>query len=131
MKKFILAAMLLVLSICLCACDSYSALELYPYDKADRWYCEDIDFTINFLHDENGILLGDVPLKLVWNGQEYTLYIGFHVSYYSLRISDGEGGYEDRVSGNWEYREDNLVLRIKEDLIFDGAFEELVFVPQP
>ena len=34
------------------------------------------------------------------------------------------------LSGSWEYEDDNLVLYIEEDFIFDNTIDKLVFVPQ-
>lgn len=137
MKKRLLLV-LLVLVVFLTGCDTYAMFDRYPWDKADQWYCEEIDLTITFAYKEDGSLLGCGTLPWDWNGQTYyNMGVGFGPGHFvfdtpdETRVStNGTVMAKVHLSGLWKYQGKNLILTITEDELFDGKYTELVFVPQ-
>ena len=130
MKRKLVVTILILISILLYACTWQGLFSLYPEDISHAWYCEELDITITYLYDENGKFTGIEPLILNWKGETHTLYLGMLGNSYALGTETGRGTLVEQISGTWDYRGDDLVLYIDEDLILGGAFDELVFVPQ-
>ena len=129
---------LLVLVIFLTGCDTYAMFDRYPWDRAEQWYCEEIDLTITYTYREDGSLLGSGTLPWVWNGQTYyNMNISFGPGYFAFDTpdethvsTDGTIKAKVHLSGSWEYQGKKLILTISEDNLFGGEFAELVFIPQ-
>ena len=133
MKSFAMLAICVIVTVSLIACDTYGVMELYPYQKADTWLCESIDYRIQFTYNENGILEVTAD-QLVWRDQEYMVYMScqgsrFSVLYFDDIGEDGIGEEDILFAGTWKYRGNKLVLEIKKDNLFNGEIAELVFVP--
>lgn len=102
----------------------------YPWHKAESWYCEQIQMTIQFVYNEEGNLVDTEIASLHVNGKEYDVDIGFHQdSIHFMLDEDGDEYWESILEGQWIYRNGNMIVRIFEDKIFGGQFSELVFVP--
>lgn len=130
-KSFCLMAAFVILACCT-GCDTYEMFDAYPWDRADHWYCEAIDFELCFVDSKTGQSTTQ-PGTLQWNGNVYTVSVSFHASYFSIDIDNCDNAIEMNehlLSGDWRYCDGNLVFEIAEDNIFSGAFAELVFTPQ-
>ena len=135
MKKRLVCSILAILMIFFAGCDPYSMVSHYPYEKADKWICEETDFTFAFTY-EDGRLNTEQSSVLRWNGEEYNVYVLFQVGYF--RVDINENGYVDEsrfpdgkmLTGTWEYRDNKLIMSITEDYLYEGKFQELSFVPQ-
>lgn len=124
-------ALILVVVICFCGCDTYGMANYYPWDKAEEWYCEEIDMRISFTYDENGSLTGCPPSTLVWNNQVYSIEVGLMSCNVGFDCDvNGDGTLEFILDGTWSYRDGNWVISIISDEFFEGAFTELVFIPK-
>ena len=133
MKKLIALCLVILLMFTSCFCDIYALTESYPFDRADVWYCDEIDFKIACAYNESG-LPAEQQSVLWWNNEEYRVSVGFHVSYFRVDANTPESSTDayDRelLSGTWDYRDGKLVFLITEDYLFDGAFQELTFIPE-
>jgi len=97
----------------------------YPHQKATVWTCEDPYFVIQFE--------GVKPSYIEWEGEKYEVYVRMHVHYFSVYRASENFVISDEYllfHGRWRYKKGNMVVKITEDNIFDGAYKELVFVPQ-
>lgn len=130
MKKYCVLITIIFVS-CLLGCDTYEMFDHYPGSKSSMWYCEEIDFKLEYALNAHGDQILQMS-QLQWNDVCYTVYIGFHTGYYVMYSYKDEGPYEKSdmlLCGEWHYEGDNLVFEITEDNIFDNTFEKLVFVP--
>lgn len=135
MKKCLVCSILAILMIFFAGCDPYSMFSRYPFDKADKWICEETDFTFAYTY-EDGRLNREQNSVLRWNGEEYDVYVLFHAGYFRVNIN--ENGYVDEsrfpdgkmLTGTWEYRDNKFVMSITEDYLYEGKFSTLSFVPQ-
>lgn len=119
-KEWISIALVLVmLTYLLCGCDSRAGR--YPRYKGSEWVCDDPYFTISYADNP----MGDVIL--VWNNETIAADLVFSLGTYCV-FPANSSHYDDRLfNGTWNYRKGDLVLFIREDLIFDGQYTELVF----
>lgn len=120
MKKTVLFFVIMALLLNVCGC-MYSR---YPNDRADQWYCQELDFTLN---------VDGRTSELIWNGEIYTVGFASQAGYYLVVLENGQDilGEEDVLfEGRWSFSGKKLVLKISEDNLFDGAYKKLVFVPK-
>ena len=69
----------------------------------------------------------------VWKETAYEVSVGFMASaadFYQRVPSEGDENLAMLLRCRWHYEDENLVMTILEDNLFDGVFTELVFVPQ-
>lgn len=123
MKK--ICSLVVILSIILgllCGCDPYSMHNRYPRDRSDKWYCQELDFTLDLNQDTS---------KLQWNDQDYSVVFATQASYFVVFLETENGAGEDDIlfDGSWSYRGKNLVLKIDTDKLFGGAYKTLIFEP--
>lgn len=101
-----------------------------PWERSQRWYCEEIDMTIEFTVDEDGDLVEAPYSRFSFQGQTYDVDVAFHVHAYAFGVDENQdGAFEALIDGRWEYRGKDLVFSIRTDKVFDGKYEELVFKP--
>ena len=94
----------------------------YPHQKASVWICEDPYFVFSTQED-----------YFVWEGEKYEVHIMMKASYFSVyRASENFVISDEYIlfHGRWRYKKGNMVVKITEDHIFDGAYKKLIFVPQ-
>ena len=99
----------------------------YPDEKATHWVCEDPHIEISYS--------GVAPeAYLEWEGRNLPIYVGMHANSFTIYLQrDPEGPYREEdilVRGSWKYVKNMMVFEISTDNIFNGAYTELVFVPQ-
>lgn len=125
----------IVLSICivfvLTACDGYAVLRRYPEYKSLDWYCEELDFSFSYEENEYGNLeLKTGSLTVGTDVLDVDLF--FMIDNWSLVLDKGDEMMttdDILAEGTWRYRKGNLVFTITEDNLFDGMYDELMFVP--
>lgn len=100
----------------------------FPWDMCDRWVCQDPEFSLTYYRDADGWLISEESLQ--WNGEIITVEIGFTTSEFVVFPLDNPSFDNRLLQGTWGYKRGNLVLYIKEDFLFDGAFDKLIFFPQ-
>ena len=87
----------------------------------------DPSFLMRYSTDEDGVLIQSE--QMVLNGITYYVDVCFSRNTYCV-YPEGETKYSERLfSGTWEYRNNNLILVIEEDFIFEGKYNEILFVP--
>ena len=94
----------------------------YPHQKASVWICEDPYFVFSTQED-----------YFVWEGEKYEVHIMMKASHFNVYlVSENFVISQENLlfRGSWRYKKGNMVVKITEDNIFDGAYKELVFVPQ-
>ena len=94
----------------------------YPHQKASVWICEDPYFVFSTQED-----------YFVWEGEKYEVYVRMHAHYFSVYRASENFVISDEYllfHGSWRYKKGNMVVKITEDNIFDGAYKKLIFVPQ-
>lgn len=121
----IIILFVLILPVFLTSCDPKYGH--YPSQLASKWVCTAPEFTIEYSRNASGVLEDSAILR--WNEESIPVDLAFDsVSFWLLPESSED--YDDRLLfGTWEYRDENLVLVIEEDFIFENQFSELVFSP--
>lgn len=99
----------------------------YPQEKAAHWVCEEPHFEIHFA--------GEVTESfLEWRGEKIRVFVGMRADYFDVFLQtkpvDPLEQENILLRGTWKYVKGKMVVRIDEDNIFNGAYSELVFVPQ-
>ena len=140
------AVLLLVVILCISSLAHYYSAPgpgktVYPWETADAWYCEEIDFTFYYTYDDRGTI-NFLETPLVWNDETYNIEVSFKYSLmsFSLPVShpifEGTEFYNPSgkssyfvVEGCWEYVGENILFTIQNDALFGGAYKELIFVP--
>ena len=116
-----------LLSLCIWFLLGGSDFTKYPGEKSSIWICDDPYIHIRYSP------LGMIA-HLEWDGEDIPIFIGMKSSAYDVyRIEPGDQvlHYENILfRGYWHYKGKNMVLKIYEDNIFNGAYTELVFSPQ-
>ena len=87
----------------------------YPHQKASVWICEDPYFVFSTQED-----------YFVWEGEKYEVHIMMKASYFSVyRASENFVISDEYIlfHGRWRYKKGNMVVKITEDHIFDGAYK--------
>ena len=132
MKKYLVCMIVLVFMFSCSGCyDGYSIANKYPNYKADCWYCEEIDFTFFYEYYKDG-RMKHTTYSLNKDGETLIVWIDFVFDDWCMELDRGLGetSQEDELmSGTWYYRNGNLVLTVNTDKLFDGIYEELVFIP--
>ena len=128
MKKLKFLPLVLVLVIFLAGCDTYAMFDRYPWDKADCWYCEEIDYTIKYSFSSNGQLQPHME-RWNWDGQTYYVTAACQASTIDFIVTESGIG-RTLFSGTWKYEGDNMVVTLMKDNILGWKYTELVFVPQ-
>ena len=131
MRKII--ALLIIISVILACtgCDTYEIFKKYPHYVSDSWYCAEIDFAFFYEYHEDGRMKG-LYYPINCNDKIYSVNIAFFIDDWDLVLySEDDVITPDELllSGTWKYRGDNLVLHIITDNLFDGKYQELVFIP--
>ena len=133
MKRRLICGILTIFILVFAGCDTYAMVSKYPFDRADKWVCEETDFTIEFTNDEDNLTSGQKSV-LRWNNEEFNVLALFHVGYFRVDIDENliPSQFPDRkmLTGTWEYINGNMVLFITEDYLYNGEFRTLAFVPQ-
>ena len=117
------ALLIMVLSVLLGGCDTHAIFDMYPSDRADSWYCATLDFTLN---------VNQTASVLNWEGKTLNVSMAVQSSYYVMVYEQGKDTVtQDSTlfSGTYSYSGENLILKIEEDNLFNGTYEELCFVP--
>lgn len=99
----------------------------YPYDRASEWICENP--TISLLYQTGSSGLVSQKETLMWNGSTLEIDVLFQSDFYAAYPANSGSHDECLFSGSWYYRNNNLILIIEEDFIFDYQFGELEFAP--
>ena len=103
-----------------------------PWEIADHWVCTDPDFEIQYTYDKSGKRTTEATL--IWEGEQIETGITFRggvVTVYRSKLHPSPKATTDRLfEGSWRYESGNLIMVIRADYCFDGAYRELVFVPQ-
>ena len=123
MKKVISAIVITMTIFSILGCDPYAMADKYPSERANSWYCEELDFALH---------VDQRTSELTWGGRVYSIKPAFHAGYFVIIPESGQdvlGGNDVLFQGTWSYRSGNLVLQINEDNLFNGAYKELFFVP--
>lgn len=98
----------------------------YPEEKAKLWICENPHFEMSY---------SGIPSEtyLEWEGEIIPVFIGLRSSNIDVYRQSEDSVTRDEdilFRGQWRYDGKNMVVEIQDDRIFDGAYTELVFVPQ-
>lgn len=133
MKKLLLFLLIITILLSCTACDNYAIWGLYPDQKADRWYCEELNFEFYFPPKTGGTYVQPI-LDLVWEGKTYPVTISFQANSFDIYLADDDGDgvleLEDlMLEGSYRYRGKQLIFKIITDNLFGGEIKELVFVP--
>ncbi|MBQ3505019.1 MAG: hypothetical protein IJA75_10020 [Oscillospiraceae bacterium] len=137
MKKKRLITFILSLALILGACllaarhNHIIGHRTFPWHLAGKWYCEEIDMTLEYIVHNEGYLIDSPNSILVVSDHQYEVFVGFYgTNLVSFQIKEGEDTVQERgLRGVWNYRFGKLVIRILEDSIWDEQYSELVFVP--
>ena len=126
MKRFLF---IILVFLFISGCDTYGMANQYPHDKADVWYCEEIDATIDFSTTDS--LLNTV---FCWNGETHYCRTSFHSSYVFFLFDENMNGSidspnEEMLEGRWKYESKKMVIEIIRSNLFGDAFSELTFDP--
>lgn len=96
MKKICFILMVLILLLVFAGCDPYATFDYYPFDRADKWYCAEIDCEIVFPADAT------TATSFVWKEKTYDGTVGIMVDYIDFWVDeDGDGSLEKVLSGYW------------------------------
>lgn len=99
----------------------------YPSDKASVWICNNPYVKIDYSK-------GVETSYLEWDEERIPISIGMQSSVFDVfRSIPGQEVLKEEdilFRGYWHYEGNNMVVKIYDDRIFDGAYTELVFVPQ-
>ena len=131
MKRFFLIILICVVLFYCVGCDGYATAKRYPCYKSSYWYCEKLDFAFYYEYHEDGRMkYATYPLH--WDGETLNVFVDFIVGSWHIDVDNGDGVTqieEQILSGTWTYKGDKLILEITKDNLFDGQFQELVFIP--
>lgn len=106
-------------------CDPY--YNNYPYDNASSWICENPPISLTYKTESSELI--SQKETILWNGSTLEIDVLFQSEFYTAYPANSSIHDERLFSGSWYYRDNNLVLSVEEDFIFDYQFDELVFVP--
>lgn len=118
-KTYIIIAAILLLAACIA----------FPRNKdpetiAECWYCSELDFVLNVTPEKS---------ELIWHDKQYEVIIGFRAgSGYDVFVENGDGivsQEEILFRGTWTCKRGKLVLKINDDRLFEGAYNQLTFEP--
>lgn len=109
-----------------CSCDGKAGQ--YPSDLSNGWMCNDPYFVLQYYSDEEkSYELEKGLIKSSDAAIEINISFGMG-DFWVLPIDSN--AYDDRLlSGTWNYRRGDLILKIKEDFLFDYQYSELVLSP--
>lgn len=105
-----------------------TAHKTYPREKASLWVCEDPHFEMSYVS-------GSQVSYIEWEGKKYEVHVllGMTANTFTVYPQSDDGVLRTEnilLHGIWKYKEENMVVKIEEDNIFDGAYKKLIFVPQ-
>ena len=99
----------------------------YPSSKAPIWTCSDPVFRIVYTKEKNGMTSSNAILE--WEGTLIEVSIYFQSCLYDV-FPKNSSAYEDRLfGGTWEYRGENLILKIEDDYVFGQRYSKLILSP--
>ena len=129
MRKFLIIVSFIIIACMFCGCYSpYETFKQYPWYRAECWYCEEIDMTIRFSVDEDGMLIESPSNRLAIGGIMHDIDIVFqHKSIGFFCDLDGDGKTEEILGGTWACWGEQMVITISEESVWDGQYTELVF----
>lgn len=129
MKRIIASIMLLLLI--LSGCDRFELLRLYPWYKAEMWYCEEIGMYIEFSVDVDGDI-SEAPVGYIEEeDMRHPLLIGFRGNDLWFGSEPDEHNVSwPLLTGNWEYEKESLIITVQDDQLFGGRYSKLIFIPQ-
>ena len=132
MRRAIVFIVIFSVLLCCVGCDTYEVIKKYPRYVSDCWYCSEINFTFCYEYYEDGRMKSLSSYPLNHNGETLNVTIDFISDYWYLQLDNFDDLItmdEQLLNGSWRYNKGNLVLRIIEDNLFDGKYQELVFIP--
>lgn len=119
-----ICALAVVIVLCLMGGSDFRE---YPQEKATHWVCEEPHFEIHFAGEASEYFLE-------CRGEKIRVFVGIRADYFDVFLQrNPEDPLEQEnilLRGTWKYVKGKMVVRIDEDNIFNGAYSELVFVPQ-
>ena len=127
-------SIVMIFALLCTGCDPYYGK--YPWNKAQKWYCSEIDMTIEYAMKRDGSLAEICDAELEWNGCTYTIAVEFMASNIEFSIITEENmnapiSEDDTIlKGTWFYRDGNMVITDFDEAFWEGKYSELVFVPQ-
>ena len=127
--------LLLLLVIFLCGCDPYYNRKPYCFGPS-VWVCEepDIVYIVESVYDEEEKMLIEEEYAVLYrDGEEIFLDLQFcneAVVIYKKGINDYEEGRLCSGVGTYSKEKFKIKLYIDNDILFNGEYEELVFVRQ-
>lgn len=120
----------IILFILVCIITSYGCDPChnnYPYNIASAWVCENPPISLSYVTESSG--LTTQKETIFWGGATLEIDLLFQSDFYTAYPANSTVHDERLFSGSWYYCDNNLVLSVEEDFIFDYQFDELVFVP--
>ena len=132
MKRIKIVLFILLVVFIFSSCyDPGIAFKRYPWYKADTWYCEEIDMTIQFEFDEDGSIQGGTLAQLTVDNVIHTVSVAFRSNIIAFGIQKGDAdSYKTCMDGTWYYRNGNLVVEVHSESILNGKYTELIFSPR-
>jgi len=129
MKKFLSVVVFIIIAGVFCGCyNPYGSFKLYPWNRAECWYCAEIDMTICFSVDQEGNILGPTYSQLTVGDIVHDVGIGFQNNTIGFLCDlDGDGLSEGILDGTWTCQGEQMVITVHEETIWDGQYTELVF----
>ena len=124
-KRVCIILFLLIFVIASYGCDP--CYNSYPYHIASAWVCENPPISLTYKTESSG--LTSQKETILWNGSTLEIDLLFQSDFYTAYPANSTVHDERLFRGSWYYRDNNLVLSVDEDFIFDYQFDELVFVP--
>lgn len=108
-------------------CDPFGGT--YPPETAERWICDEPQFTLEAQQQANGVWV--FSNQLFWDNDVLILDVTYRADMfvvYSKSYTNRPLPYEERLlSGTWRYFGPYLIFDIDEDFLFDGEYKTLVF----
>ena len=97
----------------------------YPKERASHWVCKEPHFELNYKNAQETFL--------EWDGKKMQVVVAMQGNIYDVyRVTNPDILKEEDLlfRGTWKYVKGKMVFKISKDYVFDGAYKELVFVPQ-
>lgn len=124
-KRIILLICTFLMLISLAGCDPYEGK--FPCSYNARWVCNDPQMVLEYEWPREHWLVAQETME--YNGEIQYIHVSYRGPTFEAFPADSNNFEDMLFCGEWEYRElgMKLVLKLSEDHIFDGAYEELVF----
>lgn len=114
-----------VMAVVILLCGTFSMMTLqYPWEITSEWVCEEPDFTLSYMCSSHGLITDEA---LIYQGEVLPVWICFGKDDFTV-YPKYSNDYADRfLTGTWKIRSGSLILKIDEDFIFGGQYQELIF----